>query len=96
MDINTREHYYTQDWGPSLIVYGDMGRTGGEPSLPALIQEVASGGYDAILHVGDFAYDLDSDGGVVSLMIECCMPANVWHVLWMDWLWGVLHVCLLG
>ncbi|KAL5467041.1 hypothetical protein EMCRGX_G031208 [Ephydatia muelleri] len=53
-----------QDWGPSLIVYGDMGRTGGEPSLPALIQEVASGGYDAILHVGDFAYDLDSDGGV--------------------------------
>lgn len=51
-----------------------MGRTGGEPSLPALIQEVASGGYDAILHVGDFAYDLDSDGGVVSLMIECYMP----------------------
>ena len=43
-----------------------MGRTGGEPSLPALIQEVASGDYDAILHVGDFAYDLDSDGGVVS------------------------------
>ncbi|KAL5467051.1 hypothetical protein EMCRGX_G031218 [Ephydatia muelleri] len=53
-----------QIWSLSFIVYGDMGRTGGEPSLPALIQEVASGGYDAILHVGDFAYDLDSDGGV--------------------------------
>ena len=54
-----------------MIVYGDMGRTGGEPSLPALIQEVASGSYDAILHVGDFAYDLDSDGGVVSIMNNC-------------------------
>ena len=60
-----------KDWSPNLIVYGDMGRTGGEPSLPALIQEVASGSYDAILHVGDFAYDLDSDGGVVSIMNNC-------------------------
>ena len=52
-------------------MYGDMGRHGGAQSLPALISEVASESYTAILHVGDFAYDLDSDGGVVSLMSLC-------------------------
>ena len=42
-----------------------MGRHGGAESLPALIEEVASRDYAAILHIGDFAYDLDSQGGVV-------------------------------
>ena len=55
----------TQNWSPELLVYGDMGRHGGAESLPALIEEVASRDYAAILHVGDFAYDLDSQGGVV-------------------------------
>ena len=55
-----------QDWSPQFIVYGDMGRHGGAQSLPALITEVATGNYAGILHVGDFAYDFHSDGGVVS------------------------------
>ena len=42
-----------------------MGRHGGAQSLLALIWEVASGDYTTILHLGDLAYDLDSDGGVV-------------------------------
>ena len=52
-------------WSPKLLVYGDMGKEGGSQSLPALYKEAASGDYSAILHVGDFAYDLDSDGGEV-------------------------------
>lgn len=43
-----------------------MGKHGGSESLGALISEVEAGDTHAILHVGDFAYDLDSDGGVVS------------------------------
>eukprot|EP01103_Thecamoeba_quadrilineata_P009929 TRINITY_DN2034_c0_g1_i4.p1 TRINITY_DN2034_c0_g1~~TRINITY_DN2034_c0_g1_i4.p1 ORF type:complete len:366 (-),score=59.14 TRINITY_DN2034_c0_g1_i4:38-1135(-) len=52
------------DWSPRLIVYGDMGRHGGEPTLNSLISQVRSGYPNAIIHAGDFAYDLDSDGGV--------------------------------
>ena len=58
-------------WSPKLLVYGDMGKEGGSQSLPALYQEASSGEYDAVLHVGDFAYDLDSDGG------EVCVPCLV-------------------
>ena len=43
-----------------------MGRYGGAPSLQALIKETESGQYTAALHVGDFAYDLFSEGGEVS------------------------------
>lgn len=53
-----------QDWVPRLLVYGDMGKHGGSESLGTLISEVEAGDTHAILHVGDFAYDLDSDGGV--------------------------------
>ena len=56
---------FSQEWSPKMIVYGDMGKEGGSESLPALYQEASSGDYAAILHVGDFAYDLDSDGGKV-------------------------------
>ena len=62
----------TQNWSPELLVYGDMGRHGGAESLPALIEEVASSNYAAILHIGDFAYDLDSQGGVVRDKINLC------------------------
>ena len=47
-----------------------MGRHGGAQSLPALIQEASSGNFTAFLHVGDFAYDLDSDGGVVNTLVS--------------------------
>ena len=42
-----------------------MGRHGGAPSLKALNKDSHSGLYTAVLHVGDFGYDLFSDGGVV-------------------------------
>lgn len=53
-----------QSWPAQFIVYGDMGRHGGAQSLPALILEAATGSYAAFLHVGDFAYDFDSSGGI--------------------------------
>ena len=53
------------NWSPKLLVYGDMGKEGGSQSLPSLYKEASSGQYNAIIHVGDFAYDLDSDGGEV-------------------------------
>ena len=43
-----------------------MGRIGGAPSLKRLIMEARSGHNTAVLHVGDFAYDLNTEGGLVS------------------------------
>eukprot|EP01116_Phalansterium_solitarium_P021458 TRINITY_DN6676_c0_g1_i1.p1 TRINITY_DN6676_c0_g1~~TRINITY_DN6676_c0_g1_i1.p1 ORF type:complete len:551 (-),score=77.47 TRINITY_DN6676_c0_g1_i1:162-1814(-) len=51
------------DWTPYLLVYGDMGRHGGAPSLGRLNTEVDTKNVTAVIHVGDFAYDLSDDGG---------------------------------
>ncbi|XP_048586394.1 acid phosphatase type 7 isoform X2 [Nematostella vectensis] len=48
------------DWSPSFAVYGDLG-VGNPMALAKLQREVQSGHYDAILHIGDFAYDMASD-----------------------------------
>lgn len=53
-----------ENWSPQLLVYGDMGRVGGAPSLKRLIQEARSGHNTAVLHVGDFAYDFHTSGGL--------------------------------
>ena len=45
-----------------------MGHYGGAPALKILNDSAASGAVDAIIHVGDFAYDLNTDGGKV----KCC------------------------
>ena len=42
-----------------------MGRHGGAPILPHLKLEVKTPPNAAIFHVGDFAYDLSSEGGIV-------------------------------
>jgi len=47
------------------LVYGDLGVYGGGPILPYLKAEVARGDIDAIIHAGDFAYDLRDEGGKV-------------------------------
>lgn len=60
-----------------------MGKHGGAESLGALTSEIEAGDTHAILHVGDFAYDFDSDGGVVSSVLEFLLT----H-------WHVLHVCV--
>lgn len=52
------------NWSPSFAVYGDLGNENAQ-SLPRLQEETQKGMYDAILHVGDFAYDMDTDNGRV-------------------------------
>lgn len=44
-----------------FAVYGDMGLDN-ERSLAWLVKDVEAGAFDAVLHVGDLGYDLDSDG----------------------------------
>ncbi|KAK3086184.1 hypothetical protein FSP39_014860 [Pinctada imbricata] len=45
------------------LVYGDLGQEAGKPTFPVLKEEVESGQYETIWHVGDFAYDLFDEGG---------------------------------
>ncbi|KAL6059117.1 Purple acid phosphatase [Balamuthia mandrillaris] len=54
----------SSNWEARLLVFGDMGRHGGPQALPSLIEEVQKGWPHAIIHAGDFAYDLHSDGGL--------------------------------
>ena len=57
------------DWVPKFLVYGDLGHKGGAIAhelftvLPNVRKQVDNGSVDLIFHVGDFAYDLQSDGG---------------------------------
>ncbi|XP_040575753.1 acid phosphatase type 7 [Lepeophtheirus salmonis] len=51
-------------WSPSIAMYGDMGNINAQ-SLPRLQQDTQKGMYDAIFHVGDFAYDMNTDEGLV-------------------------------
>nr|AGH33731.1 purple acid phosphatase [Haliotis diversicolor] len=48
------------DWSPRLAVFGDLGNENPR-ALPYLQEEAEAGHFDAILHVGDFAYDFDTD-----------------------------------
>jgi hypothetical protein len=50
---------YGSNWSPSFAIFGDMGNLNAQ-SLPRLQEETMLGMYDAILHVGDFAYDMNS------------------------------------
>ena len=49
----------TENWSPSFVIYGDMGNKNAV-SLPKLQLETQSGMYDMIIHVGDFAYDMNN------------------------------------
>jgi hypothetical protein len=46
------------DWIPHLAVFGDLGNENGR-SVPQLQEEAQRGMYDAVFHIGDFAYDMD-------------------------------------
>lgn len=48
----------------TLAVYGDLGTVNAQ-SLPTLRSETQGGQLDAVLHLGDFAYDLNSKDGYV-------------------------------
>ena len=56
------------DWSPRLIMYGDLGNVNAQ-SLTRLQNESLFGMFDAIIHNGDFAYDMDT----VSLISETTM-----------------------
>ena len=52
------------DWSPRIVVFGDMGVANAK-SLPRLQHEATMGNLDMILHIGDFAYDMDQDNARV-------------------------------
>ncbi|XP_039768234.1 acid phosphatase type 7 isoform X2 [Ornithorhynchus anatinus] len=52
------------DWSPRLAVFGDMGADNPQ-ALPRLRGDTQRGLYDAVLHVGDFAYNMDQDNARV-------------------------------
>lgn len=47
------------NWLPQFAIYGDLGSENAQ-SLTRLQKEVQLGEYDGIIHVGDFAYDMDT------------------------------------
>jgi hypothetical protein len=47
------------NWSPSFALFGDFGNKNAQ-SMPRLQEDTMLGMYDAILHVGDFAYDLQT------------------------------------
>jgi hypothetical protein len=55
------------NFSPRLAVYGDLGHENGV-SIPQLITDVKNGLYDAILHIGDIAYNLNKNSGTVGDM----------------------------
>ena len=61
-DIFWFKTYPNGTWTPRLAIYGDMGNINAV-SLPRLQRETQSGLYDMILHVGDFAYDMNNENG---------------------------------
>lgn len=52
------------NWSPHIAIFGDMGNENAQ-SLPRLQQETQRGMYDAVIHVGDFAYDMHHNNGIV-------------------------------
>lgn len=46
-----------EKWSPSLLVYGDLGVDNAQ-SLTRINMDTNAGMYDAVLHVGDIAYDM--------------------------------------
>uniref|UniRef100_A0AC34PZH4 Purple acid phosphatase n=1 Tax=Panagrolaimus sp. JU765 TaxID=591449 RepID=A0AC34PZH4_9BILA len=51
-----------EDGGYKFAVYGDMGNINAR-SLGKIQKEAQNGDFDVILHVGDFAYDFDTNDG---------------------------------
>ncbi|XP_064621552.1 acid phosphatase type 7-like isoform X1 [Lineus longissimus] len=50
------------NWSPRLAIYGDMGFKNAK-SMPFLLKEMEKGDFDAVLHVGDMAYDMADNRG---------------------------------
>ncbi len=51
-------------WQPTLAIFGDMGvSSNAQSTMPLLLADAASGAIDVVVHVGDAAYDLNSNNG---------------------------------
>ncbi|XP_075261962.1 acid phosphatase type 7-like isoform X2 [Convolutriloba macropyga] len=53
----------TSDFKPTFSIYGDLGVMN-HVSVPKLIQDVETGVYDMVLHIGDLAYDMYERNGI--------------------------------
>lgn len=51
-------------WKPQVVIFGDMGNENAQ-SLGRLQEEAQRGLYDAAIHIGDFAYDMNTDNAKV-------------------------------
>jgi hypothetical protein len=77
-------------WLPTLAIYGDMGiSTNALATMPLLIADVAAGNLDAVLHIGDIAYNLDSNGGATGdawmkqvQPVMANVPYRAWGKCW--------------
>ncbi|XP_067939380.1 acid phosphatase type 7-like [Watersipora subatra] len=52
------------EWSPVLAVYGDLGNVNGR-SIGRLQTEAEFGTIDSVLHIGDFAYNMETDDAAV-------------------------------
>jgi len=59
------------EWAPSIAIYGDMGNVNAQ-SLPRLQSETQAGLYDSIIHVGDFAYNMDDVRELSLIFVLLC------------------------
>ncbi|XP_055377474.1 acid phosphatase type 7-like [Condylostylus longicornis] len=55
---------FDSNWSPSFAIFGDMGNENAK-SLARLQEDTQRQMYDAILHVGDFAYDMDTENAEI-------------------------------
>ena len=60
-----------------FLVYGDMGADDRIPTYGHLEKHVAMNEYAAILHVGDFAYDMHSDNGKVGIHVHMYLTSII-------------------
>ena len=70
------------DWAPRFAIFGDMGNVNTK-SVGRLEEETQEGNFDAILHVGMFTADTNSDKLVsrmfLLLMLNNCSSIMVLH-----------------
>lgn len=57
---------------PTLAIFGDMGiSSNAQDTMPFLVADAAAGVFDVVLHIGDLAYDLQSDNGSTGDAFMC-------------------------
>jgi hypothetical protein len=74
--------YQERDNASRFIVYGDMGAKMSNMTRAAIENLRRTQSINAVLHVGDFAYDLHSEDGKVGSLpttarVLCCVTAVV-------------------